>query len=202
MAAAPANDDGSAALRVRAWLEGAVIGMDLCPFAAPVHRRGQVRIVVSDATGPDAAVHDALAEAQHLLDADPEELATTLVVLPRALTDLYEFLDAAATVEAALVEAGAEGVLQVATFHPDYLFEGEPADDVSHWTNRAPHPVLHLIREDDIEQALARHPDPEGIPATNVARLRELGLPALRELWAAWGPEAFAGSNPGRGDRA
>lgn len=168
---------------VRRWVERVVVGLNLCPFAAPVLRPGRVRFALSEAAEPVGILRAALAEATRLLDTPPEALATTLLVVPAGLEDFHDFLDLAAELESVLAEAGAEGVLQIATFHPDYLFEGEPEDGLSHWTNRAPHPVLHLLREDEMAQAIESHPDPEGIPAANIARLEALGPDALRALY-------------------
>jgi len=172
--------------RTRRWLDEAVIGLNLCPFAGPVRATGRIRFAVSDATDAESAVGDALSEAVQLLDASPEEVATTLVIVPQALADFHEFLDAVETLVSALSEAGADGVLQVATFHPDYRFAGEEEGALSHFTNRAPHPILHLLREADVAEAVAQHPDPEGIPAANIAGLDTLGESSVVEMWASF----------------
>ena len=167
---------------VMAWLESVVVGLNLCPFAAPVLRADGVRIAVGDGETAEDGVQLALEEAVRLLeDVDPS-VSTTLVALPRGAEDFERFLDIVATVEEALEEAGAGGVLQVATFHPDYQFEGTEPEDVTNYTNRAPVPILHLLREADVEEAVDSHPDPEGIPERNMARLEELGLEDVRRL--------------------
>jgi len=160
-----------------------VIGLDLCPFARAVYERGLVRVVVSDAAEPTDAVKVALEEARRLLDTDPSDLSTTVVAFSRTLTDFDTFLDAAATLEAVLADAGAEGVLQVATFHPDYQFEGTDPDAVSSYTNRAPAPIFHLLREAEVALAVEGHPNPAAIPEANVARLESMGAEAIAELW-------------------
>jgi hypothetical protein len=175
--------------RVRTWLEEVVIGLTLCPFAAAPWKGGEVRIAVSEVEDPEEAVRVALDEALALLHPGDDEgeavrPRTTLVCYSRTLSDFETFLDAAATLEHILSEAGAEGMLQVATFHPDYRFEGEAADSVSHWTNRSPVPILHLLLESDVSDAVDRHPDAEAIPEENIARLEALGIGALRDLWA------------------
>lgn len=168
---------------VRRWLEEAVIGLNLCPFASSVYHTGKVKLLTSEAGTAEEAVRETLAEVISLLDTPAQEVSTVLVVFPGALANFEEFLDAAATIEDLLVQAGAEGVLQLATFHPDYLFEGEPKDALSHYTNRAPFPIFHLLREDEVSEAVDTHPDVEGIPAKNIAKLEELGREKLLALW-------------------
>jgi hypothetical protein len=169
-----------AGARIARWVESMVIGLDLCPFAAAVWRSGRVRTSVSDAATPADAVQAVLQESVALLESS--ETSTTLVVFPGALADFEEFLDAVATAESALIESGAEGLLQIATFHPQYRFDGTAPDDLSNSTNRAPYPVIQLLRESEVADAVDHHPDPAGIPARNVARLSELGPERVRSL--------------------
>jgi hypothetical protein len=166
--------------RVTRWLERVVIGLDLCPFAQAPWRSGRVRIAVSEAATPETAVASLLVEAAALLDSD--RVSTTLVVYPHALEEFETFLDAVAAAEDALADADAEGVLQIATFHPDYRFEGASEDDVANFTNRSPYPIMHLLRESEMSDAVDHHPDPEGIPARNVSRLNALGIQRIRAL--------------------
>lgn len=165
------------------WIDEVVVGLRLCPFAAGPWKAGEVRIVVSDAASPEEAVEHALEEALHLMEVPEDEVATTLVAFSRTLADFETFLDAEATLAHILDEAGGAGILQVASFHPDYRFEGEDPDALSHWTNRAPLPILHLLREAQVSEAVDQHPDPEAIPADNVRRLEALGRDALMRLW-------------------
>lgn len=166
------------------WVEDAVIGLRLCPFAAAPWRSGLVRVTISDVTTSEEATRVALEEAWTLLEHDEAVIATTLVVFPHALADFDgEFLDAAATVEHVLDEAGARGVLQVATFHPDFRFEDTSPDDLGNWTNRAPFPILHLLREAHVTDAVDNHPDTERIPEDNIARLEEMGRASVEALW-------------------
>ena len=166
----------------RRWLERAVIGLNLCPFAKAVHVRGQVRWVLSDATTPEALLETLGEELLRLRDTPAEETDTTLLVHPQVLNhflDYNDFLDAAD----ALVESlGLEGVLQVASFHPDYQFAGSAPDDVENFTNRAPYPTLHLLREESVSRAVDAFPDPEVIVERNVETLRRLGAEGWREL--------------------
>lgn len=169
--------------RTRRWIEEAVIGLEFCPFAASFYHGDRVRIAVSEAEEPLKAVDAALEEIDHLLDADPTEVATTLIVYPRSLEEFRTFLDVAETVRGAIDEAGATGVLQVATFHPDYQFAETDPDDLENYTNRSPFPTLHLLREEDVTRAVEDHPDPESIPDDNIARLKEMGREEVERIW-------------------
>ncbi|WP_019559521.1 DUF1415 domain-containing protein [Caldimonas taiwanensis] len=161
--------------RTRHWLERAVIGLNLCPFAKAVHVRGQIRWVVSAATTTEALLQNLRAELQWLAQADPAAVDTTLLIHPHVLTDFLDFNDFLDDAEAAVAELGLEGVLQVASFHPDYRFAGTEAEDIANATNRSPYPTLHLLREASIERAVAAFPAPEAIYEANIATLRRLG---------------------------
>lgn len=174
-----------AAERVRRWVERLVIGEGLCPFAAGPMAAGRVRILCSGATGADDAYRDLLAEVEYLLMADAESVETTLLAVPRALADFGEYLDVLAAGEEALEALGLASGLQIASFHPEYRFAEEPEDDASHYTNRSPCPVFHLIRQESITRVLKSWPDPEEIPRRNRRRMRELGLDYLRRLAAS-----------------
>lgn len=174
---------------VESWLEEAVIGLNLCPFAAKPYRQGRISIAISDATGLEDAVFDSVEAAFELLESPPDVVSTTLVVYPDALSVFSRYLDAADALRATLDDAGARGVLQVATFHPDYQFADAEPDAVENFTNRAPYPILHLLREDEVSDAVASHPDPESIPERNIARMRELGRETLTEIWEKFAPE-------------
>ncbi len=179
----PGEPGHEVAESVARWVEGAVIGLRLCPFASAPWKAGEVRIVVSRAQDDEDAVKDALEEALHLMEVSEDEVGTTLVVFERALDDFETFLDAEATLSAILEQAGADGVLQVASFHPGFVFEGEEPEAVSNWTNRSPYPILHLLREAQVSSAVDSHPDPESIPSDNVHRLEGLGREHLVALW-------------------
>lgn len=162
---------------MRAWIESMVIGLGLCPFAQRVVRAEKVRYVTTQASDlPDLL--PILAHEMTALSAEEPAFETTLILAP-ALHDFDEYLDALALADGLVVDLALEGTLQVASFHPDYRFADAPADDVAHFTNRAPVPAFHLLREADVERAVADHPDAEGIAATNIARLRALGLAAI-----------------------
>ncbi len=143
----------------RRWLEAAVIGLNLCPFAKAVHGKGQIRWVLSDARQPKALLADLAQELQFLAAADPQTVETTLLVHPHVLDDFLDFNDFLDVADAALVDLGLDGTLQIASFHPQYQFaDGEP-DDITNHSNRSPYPTLHLLRESSIARAVASVPD-------------------------------------------
>lgn len=168
----------------RHWLEAAVIGLDLCPFAKGAHAKGRIRWVESAAHEPSALLADLVHELQHLAAADPKAVETTLLVHPLVLGDFLEFNDFLDIADAALAELGLEGTLQIASFHPQYRFADADADDIANHTNRSPHPTLHLLRESSIERALASVPDAADIYERNIRTLRRLGLAGWQALLA------------------
>lgn len=167
----------------RAWLERAVIGLNLCPFAKAVHTKGQIRWVLSAATEPAELLGELVRELQFLATADPQAVDTTLIVHPQVLQDFADFNDFQDVADAQVAEMGLEGVLQVASFHPQFQFAGEPADDIGHFTNRSPYPTLHLLREDSIERAVEAFPQAESIYERNIQTLRELGQDGWKGLF-------------------
>ena len=166
----------------RAWLEKAVIGLNLCPFAKAVHTRGQIRWVLSDATETAALLEQVVQELQHLAAADPLIVDTTLIVHPGVLQNFFDFNDFLGLAEDRLAELDLEGVLQIASFHPDYQFADAKADDIANFSNRSPHPTLHLLREDSITRAVQAVPDAADIYERNIATLDKLGLDGWRAL--------------------
>ena len=185
MSAADAGADDPVAA-TRAWLEHAVIGLGLCPFASGVLGRCQVRFAVSGATGWPALRADLDRELTLLAGADALLVDTTLIVcpsLPGGFDDFNEFLDEA---DEAVREQGLEGVIQVASFHPRFRFAGTDDDDVTNATNQAPWPTLHLLREDSVERALAGFPNPETIYEANLRTLEALGAKGWQRLSAKW----------------
>lgn len=164
------------------WLERIVIGLNLCPFAKAVHARRQVRYVLSEDTSAEALLETLARELALLRDTPAEEIDTTLLVHPHVLgefLDYNDFLDAA---DALVAGMDLEGVLQVASFHPDYVFAGSDPGDVANCTNRSPYPTLHLLREDSVSRAVAAFPDPEVIVERNIETLRRLGHAGWRQL--------------------
>lgn len=167
----------------RTWLERAVIGLDLCPFARPVYLGNRIRYFVSDARRPEALLEDLASELVALQEVDPETCETTLLIHPWVFGDFLEFNDFLDAVDGAIEELGLEGEIQVASFHPDYQFAGTQPDDIENFTNRSPYPTLHLLRESSIERAVAAHPDIDAVPEKNIRTLRRLGIEGWRRLW-------------------
>jgi hypothetical protein len=166
----------------RHWLERAVIGLNLCPFAKAVHVKEQIRWVESPARDAQALLDDLRRELQLLAAADPEAVETTLLIHPHALNDFLDYNDFLDVADAAIEELGLAGVLQVASFHPDYQFAGTAPGDAENLSNRSPHPMLHLLREDSIDRAVANFPDTATIYERNIETLRRLGADGWRRL--------------------
>ncbi|MEN5264958.1 DUF1415 domain-containing protein [Stenotrophomonas sp. TWI587] len=166
----------------RKWLEQIVIGLNLCPFAKAVYVKDQVRFVLSDATTPEALVEELAEELILLRDTPAEQIDTTLIVHPEVLTDFLDYNDFLDNADAAIEALDLQGILQVASFHPQYQFAGAAPEDVSNYTNRAPYPTLHLLREDSVERAVAAFPDPDVIVERNIETLDKLGIEGWTRL--------------------
>ncbi|MSQ18419.1 MAG: DUF1415 domain-containing protein [Betaproteobacteria bacterium] len=166
----------------RAWVDRAVIGLNLCPFARGVQVKGQVHYAVSGASTPEALLIDLVGELKALVLADPENRDDTLLIHPQVLTDFRDFVDFLEIANAALAELELEGVIQLASFHPHYQFAGTASDDIANYTNRSPYPTLHLLRESSIDRAVAAFPDAAAIFEQNIATLRNLGHDGWRRL--------------------
>jgi hypothetical protein len=181
----PASDGTDATdpiAETRMWLEQIVIGLNLCPFAKAVYVKDQVRFVLSDATTVEALVEELAEELVLLRDTPAEQIDTTLIVHPDVLTDFLDYNDFLDNADAAIEALDLQGILQVASFHPQYQFEGVAPDDVSNYTNRAPYPTLHLLREDSVERAVAAFPDPDVIVQRNIDTLDKLGIEGWTRL--------------------
>ena len=176
--------DESVIAAMQAWLEKAVIGLNLCPFAKAVHVKRQIRYVVSHAETEEALVEDLLHELQLLSSADPGDIETTLLVHPRVLTDFLDYNDFLDIADAAVEELDLDGVLQVASFHPQYQFADSHPDDMGNFSNRAPYPTLHLLREDSVDKAVAAFPEAGRIFETNIQTLEQLGPTGWAALFA------------------
>ena len=158
------------------WLEKAVIGLNLCPFAKSVHVKGQIHYVVSQATDAEGVAMDLHRELEALAEISPEKRDTTLLILPQALQDFLDFNDFLEIADAMVEELDLGGILQVASFHPLFQFEGTDVDDVTNCTNRAPYPTLHLLREDSIDKAVEAFPEAEMIYERNMKVLEDMGI--------------------------
>ena len=177
----PRSDDADPIETTRRWLERAVIGLNLCPFAKAVHARGQVRYVLSAADTPAMLLEALGAELLRLRDTPAGEIDTTLLVHPDVLGDFHDYNDFLGEADELVATLGLEGVLQVASFHPQYQFAGSGPDDIENFTNRSPYPTLHLLREDSVSRTVDACPDPDAIVDRNIETLRRLG----REGWDA-----------------
>ncbi len=175
------EDDVIAA--TREWLEKAVIGLNLCPFAKAVVVKNQVRFVVSAAPHLDGLLEDLDRELDYLRRADPEVVDTTLLIHPTLLPNFLDFNDFMQLAEAAVDEHELDGVIQIASFHPQFQFEGTAPDDIGNFTNRAPYPTLHLLREASIARAVAAFPEAETIYERNIEMLKTLGPAGWQALW-------------------
>ncbi|HEY1090096.1 MAG TPA: DUF1415 domain-containing protein [Burkholderiaceae bacterium] len=166
----------------QAWLEKAVIGLNLCPFAKSVHVNQRLRYVVSAATTPEDLLKELAHELLALNRADPDEIETTLIIHPLVLTDFLDFNDFLGAADALVEELELDGELQLASFHPDYQFAGTELDDIGNYTNRSPYPTLHILRETSIEKAVIAMPDTDAIYENNLRTLEGLGLAGWRAL--------------------
>jgi len=178
---APGHEDPIAA--TRRWLERAVIGLNLCPFAKAVVAKHQVRFVLSEATTPEALLEDLARELLVLRDTTADEVDTTLLVHPHVLQEFLDYNDFLDTADALVGSLGLEGDIQVASFHPRYRFAGTADEDIGNYTNRAPFPTLHLLREDSVSRAVDAFPDPDAIVERNLATLDRLGISGWWKLF-------------------
>lgn len=181
-----------------AWLERAVIGLNLCPFAKSVHVKGQVHYAVSRATDLQDLREDLILELKDLIAHKSSVRDTTLLIAPDCLQDFLDFNDFLAEADQALVDMELDGVLQIASLHPQYQFAGTADDDITNYTNRSPYPTLHLLREDSIDRAVAAFPNPESIFETNMQTLTDLGL----DGWTALQVGPTSGVGPDKASSA
>ncbi len=180
--AAPSYDSDAVVQDTVRWLERAVIGLNLCPFAKGVHTKGQVHYVVSAATDAEALAQDLARELDALAQSPPEQRDTTLLMAPGCLQDFLDFNDFLGVADRLLESLNLGGVLQIASFHPQFQFAGTAADDVTNCTNRTPYPTLHLLREDSIDRAVAVFPEAETIFERNIEVLEGLGMAGWKAL--------------------
>jgi uncharacterized protein len=167
----------------KAWLERAVIGLNLCPFAKAEHVHGRIRYVLSEVTKPKMLRKELERELLALAAADPAQIETTLLIHPRVLHNFYDYNDFLAEADDLIEALELQGVLQIASFHPDYQFEGAQADAIENYSNRSPYPMLHILREASIERAAAAYPDAAQIYERNIETLQKLGLAGWQELF-------------------
>ncbi len=191
-------DNDTVVAAIRAWLEKVVIGLNLCPFAKAVHVKDQIRIVVSRARNSDALLEDLERELQLLVATDPEQIDTTLLIHPEVLQDFLDYNDFLDVCDSVVEELELDGILQVASFHPQYQFADTEIDDVANFTNRSPYPTLHLLREDSVTRAIETFPDVDGIYHKNIVTLQRLGKERTEKLMADVGWIKRSGSTDHR----
>ena len=170
---------------IRKWLEDFVVDLNLCPFARPLLGASSLRIAVCDECDMVALQPAFLRELDLLQSSTEQEVATTLLAFPQAFQDFQDYLRFVDDAQGLLTESGLEGFVQLASFHPDYQFAGEAVDAASHYSNRAPYPLIHLLREDMVSRVLADFADPERIPERNIEMLDSIGVDELERRWRA-----------------
>ena len=180
LAASPLDDQ--IIVETQAWIEKAVIGLNLCPFAKAVYIKQQIRYVVSAAKEVDALVTELESELKTLQAADPSKIDTTLLIIPHALSDFLDYNDFLTVADNLLEDLELDGEIQIASFHPDYQFAGTGENDIENYTNRSPYPILHLLREASIERAVDAFPEAEMIFEKNMETLRKLGHEGWQKL--------------------
>jgi hypothetical protein len=168
----------------RAWVRWAVVGLNLCPFAKAPFAKAQIRYAVCEATDAQALLDALCLEMHALVEADPAQVETTLVVHPNVLEHFADFNDFLDLADLAVEELGYGGVLQVASFHPHYQFADAAPEDMSNATNRSPYPTLHLLREESVDRAVAAFPEAESIYEVNIRTMNALGAAGWSELQA------------------
>jgi hypothetical protein len=166
----------------RAWIEKAVIGLNLCPFAKSVYVKDQIRFVVSRAQDPRTLLADLEVELQTLHAADPSQIDTTVLIHPDVLADFLDYNDFLDSANDAIDMLELDGEIQIASFHPQYQFAGTDVDDIENYTNRSPFPILHLLREASIDRAVEAFPEADAIYEKNMATLKKLGLQGWQQL--------------------
>jgi hypothetical protein len=164
------------------WLERAVIGLSLCPFAKAPHVKGQIHYVVSEAKGLEGLRDELIEQLQALATTSAEARETVLLIVPQMLRDFLEFNDFLDEADAVLQELDMEGEFQVASFHPEFQFADTEPDDITNFTNRSPYPTLHLLREESIDRAVEAFPEAEMIYETNIATMEKLGAEGWKAL--------------------
>ena len=182
MSAVSCTTKEQAIARVRAWIERFVVDLNLCPFARPVVSSDALRIVACESSSPEGIATLLVTELDLLSQSSASEVATSVLVFPEGLADFDDYLGFLDDAQTVLEQMGLDGEIQLASFHPDYRFEGEPIDAVGHFTNRAPYPLIHLLRETMVTAALDIYPNPERIPERNIQTLERLGLAGIERL--------------------
>jgi len=176
------TSEGDILRAVERWFEQVVLGLNLCPFAHKPQHEGRIRFELSMADSVESALSDLY---RHLLNLERQpEIETTVMICGNLLDDFADYNQFLDLADQLLAQQDWEGLFQIASFHPDYRFAGSAEDDRANWTNRSPYPLLHLIREESITQAVASHPDVNSIPPTNIQRLEQLSEAEMAALFS------------------
>jgi hypothetical protein len=177
-------------VRTRAWVDNAVIGLNLCPFAKAVQVKNLVRYVVTNAVDTDSLLTVLCEELQMLANTPSEDIETTLLIHPQVLTDFLDYNDFLEIADIAIEELNYGGIFQVASFHPQYQFAGTAIDELSNASNHSPYPTLHLLRESSVDRAVAAYPEAEAIYETNILTLEKLGIEGWNRILEQYLPAA------------
>jgi hypothetical protein len=169
--------------KTKNWLEKIVIGLNLCPFAKHPFKSDKIRYVLHKGNDLNVLSETLVAELRLLAKADSVELETTLIIVPDSLFDFEDYLNYVDFSEQILEELELDGVIQVASFHPLYQFDGTKTDDVENYTNRSPYPMLHLLKESSVTWAVDNFPDVDEIPNKNIETMKNLGIEKVKEYW-------------------
>ena len=183
-------EDAAIIARTRLWIERAVVGLNLCPFARAPFLENRIAFRVSDATDEDGVLDDLCGELQSLAAVDPEECETSLLILPHAFADFLDFNDFLDAADAAIDVLKLDGEIQIASFHPGYCFAEQGLDDIENCSNRSPFPILHLLRESSVQRAVDSMADTHTIYQRNIDTLRRLGWEGWKALWREAGEHA------------
>lgn len=168
--------------RTAKWIEKFVIGENLCPFAKKPFQADKILYSVQETTKTEELLETLVTELLILNNTPASEVSTTVIIHPNVLTDFYDYNDFLTRANGILEKVDMVGIVQIASFHPNYQFAGTDIDDVENYTNRSPYPMLHLLREEEVEKILTNYPNPENIPSRNIAHLQDLGLEKVRAI--------------------
>ncbi|MEL6194005.1 MAG: DUF1415 domain-containing protein [Bacteroidota bacterium] len=166
----------------KAWIKKFVLEMGLCPFAKPIWDARLIYFQLSQAEAPDKIIEDVFLLCEKVVNVSPEEIETAILILPKALSDFEAYLDMLDTLNELLEEAELEGVLQIASFHPHYQFDGTGEHSPENFTNRSPYPMFHILREESVSAAIENFPNVDDIPQKNIEKMEGLGISKIREL--------------------
>lgn len=169
--------------QTRQWLTDVIVGLNLCPFAKRVVLADSIRLTVSESTTAEKLLENFVAEIELIENTDVEQLETTLLIIPAMLAEFEDYNQFLDLVDDLLLEFNWQGIFQIASFHPHYCFAGASPDDRENLTNQSPYPILHILREDSVEKAIAHYPDIDAVPQRNIKRVEELSSQQKQQLF-------------------